>query len=849
MNEKKAECIRNVGNFSKIQPFHIIDKKGFDPIITKMYIENGASPKLQALLEKIEELDKKDIEDSGKMFKHIIFTDMKSSKYGAKLIAGALVSYGMNMSFSPKGRGFSMIDNETLLVTKNENFSILLSKNFYNRPVNTKFRKEVLDKFNSRPDNIHGELVRFLILDQGFKEGIDVYDVKYIHLFEPLVINADEKQAIGRGTRFCGQKGLEFHPSLGWQLHVFRYDTQIPTDKQSKYTEKLSDLYLQKLGIDVRKNVFASELENTTQGASVDRMLNKSIHEFKVQDGGTVRTSVPPKKIMNLKDMNKYIRHFSRFLYPKIKLENKCISGGGANVISFTPSQDFVRHYFQKSSAYKGILLHHSVGTGKTCTAIATATTGFEDYNILWVTRHTLKNDIWKNMFNQVCHMGIREKIENGLPVSKVSMKSKSKLLSNKWMNPISYKQFSNMLLKKNKIYDEMVKRNGKEDPLRKTLLIVDEAHKLYAPGVAKSEKPNTDILEEMVQKSYNVSGNDSVRLLLMTATPYTEDGMEMIKLLNLLRSDKFPSDFDNFSEVYLNEHGKFSKKGIKKFQDKVSGYISYLNRSHDARNFAYPIVQNVMVDLSTEKEKIKEMNKFDRMNKTLKNEIKEIKSSKKEQDQYNKMIVKKCLQDNDVYFKQLKQSINENQKGEMSKCNELSTKEKVECRKNTKEVFVKQQIDMKESNEKRKEDCKQEIQNITDFEQKLESKYKELDETIKDKNNFKEKKNSISTKFTQTRQEISENRLRLNDIKEKILEKTRQIDNIQNNKEKLQAKKVLKQGILYSQLKEITKNIENYKGRVTSLKAEKKVTNVNVNPSKLNNISQEYALEKVCKI
>jgi hypothetical protein len=46
----------------------------------------------------------------------------------------------------------------------------------------------------------------------------------------------------------------------------------------------------------------------------------------------------------------------------------------------------------------KGILLYHSVGTGKTCTAIAAATRNFEpaDYTILWVTRTTLKNNIGK---------------------------------------------------------------------------------------------------------------------------------------------------------------------------------------------------------------------------------------------------------------------------------------------------------------------------------------------------------------------------------------------------------------------------------------------------------------------
>jgi hypothetical protein len=73
------------------------------------------------------------------------------------------------------------------------------------------------------------------------------------------------------------------------------------------------------------------------------------------------------------------------------------------------------------------MLLFHSVGTGKTCTAIATATTSFEKegYNILWVTRHTLINDIWKNMFNQVCHIGLRDKIRD----DKLKLPNKIRLL------------------------------------------------------------------------------------------------------------------------------------------------------------------------------------------------------------------------------------------------------------------------------------------------------------------------------------------------------------------------------------------------------------------------------------
>ena len=93
--------------------------------------------------------------------------------------------------------------------------------------------------------------------------------------------------------------------------------------------------------------------------------------------------------------------------------------GGGGELITYSPTQAFISNFFTPDSPYKGMLLWHSVGTGKTCSAIATATSTFEPdgYTILWVTRTTLKNDIWKNMFDQVCHERIRYEIKNGLKV------------------------------------------------------------------------------------------------------------------------------------------------------------------------------------------------------------------------------------------------------------------------------------------------------------------------------------------------------------------------------------------------------------------------------------------------
>jgi len=59
-----------------------------------------------------------------------------------------------------------------------------------------------------------------------------------------------------------------------------------------------------------------------------------------------------------------------------------------------------IQEYFTPKSAYKGLLLWHSTGTGKTCSGISIATKSFEkeDYTIIWVTRSTLRGDIWKNI-------------------------------------------------------------------------------------------------------------------------------------------------------------------------------------------------------------------------------------------------------------------------------------------------------------------------------------------------------------------------------------------------------------------------------------------------------------------
>ena len=753
--QKTAECVRRVGNWSRIEPSHRFDKKTFNK--KAMGDDIGtASPKMDALFQKIRELDRRDMEQDGRVYKHMVYSDVKALGYGAKIIAAAFVANGCTPAY---GADFN-VSETALAKDPYNNFALLCSTPVYDKPITVRLKNSVLQAFNSRPDNSYGKNIRFLILDQGYKEGIDVFDIRYIHLFEPTITRADEKQAIGRGTRLCGQKGLIFHPQKGWPLYVYRYNSTLTNDPAFKGIPTVHELFLDLSGFDLSKLVLASELERMCILGAVDYELTKNVHSFNITGKGslynipvdtlielsreprtlkkqkekivlygreydksgpirckegckgamhvptalmilswmvasndmapfyeknprwylcremarsetycrTLNTAwkdtprfvhnhrdvilnsmmgilgskekrvvkqhamdmmgllpfdmqkalgtepsgehvpylpnhVPPPHKLSFLEMSRYIvDEFGDCKWPKVRLENAC-GAGGASIVKFTPTQNFIKDYFRPQNPYKGMLLYQTVGTGKTCTAIATATNSFEreNYTILWVTRHTLKSDIWKNMFDQVCSLVLQDKMRDGMVMPK-ELPQRKRLLPPNWIEPISYKQFSNFLSGRNKQLEKVItERNGTNDPLYKTLIIIDEAHKLYAPDVAAAERPDVGILHRMIMGSYRKSGKDSARVLLMTATPYTDDPMGLIKLLNFLREedDQLPEGFNDFKRAFLDDTGRFTHKGAARFISSINGYISYLNRENDIRQFAYPIIEDVVVPIS----------------------------------------------------------------------------------------------------------------------------------------------------------------------------------------------------------------------------------------------------------
>jgi len=225
-----------------------------------------------------------------------------------------------------------------------------------------------------------------------------------------------------------------------------------------------------------------------------------------------------------------------------------------------TKKQQFIADYFTPQNK-DGLFLYHTVGSGKTLTAI-NLMKKFEQkgYHTLWVTRTTLKKDL--------------EKALKMVPLQKSLV-------------TLSYKQFSNVGKGKGEIYKKLTKRTKHKDPLHNTIVVIDEVHKLYTKDLKAQEMHDIKVIERMIFDSYNQSGDSRARVVLMSATPITKEPNEMIQLINLIKTnpkERLPLknfDVDQFTRAiqgvfsYYNtvcDYSKFAKKTVRKVSTELSG-------------------------------------------------------------------------------------------------------------------------------------------------------------------------------------------------------------------------------------------------------------------------------------
>jgi hypothetical protein len=89
---------------------------------------------------------------------------------------------------------------------------------------------EMISLYNNE-HNKYGQHVHVMLASQGFNEGIDLKGVRHIHIFEPLVTMASDKQTIGRAARYCSHGDLQYPQE--WRVSIHRYMADMPNGSGS----------------------------------------------------------------------------------------------------------------------------------------------------------------------------------------------------------------------------------------------------------------------------------------------------------------------------------------------------------------------------------------------------------------------------------------------------------------------------------------------------------------------------------------------------------------------------------------------------------------------------------------
>jgi hypothetical protein len=208
----------------------------------------------------------------------------------------------------------------------------------------------------------------------------------------------------------------------------------------------------------------------------------------------------------------------------------------------------------------RGILVYHMIGAGKTCTAISVAEKFKKKLNIVVVLPAALVGN-FINELRSECPGDIymNDEERNILKSTNPGEKEYEKIMEktqeriDKYYTVYSYHKFVE-LIKINKI-----------KKLNNTLLIIDEVQNMISMS---------GTFYKSLQKVVNNS--DSLKMLLLSATPMFDRPIEIALTLNLLKKEELFSISD-FNQDYIRKlNDSYKAIHLKDFRTKIKNLISF---------------------------------------------------------------------------------------------------------------------------------------------------------------------------------------------------------------------------------------------------------------------------------
>lgn len=238
--------------------------------------------------------------------------------------------------------------------------------------------------------------------------------------------------------------------------------------------------------------------------------------------------------------------------------------------------QQFLGEFINPKTPYRGVLIYHRIGSGKTCTAIRIAEKWKQYRRIVVVLPASLKGN-FRTELRSLCaddnylKSSERNELKQLYPsddrYKEIIRKSDERI--DKYYEIFSY----------NKFIDGIKEKNIKLD---NSLIIIDEIQNMVSEDGTYYE-----LLYKLLHKS-----EDDLRIILLSATPMFDKPHEIGLTMNLLRiENEFPTG-RGFEKKYIrtikhrNGTYTFETKNMDDFKERIKGYISYFR---GAPPFVFP--------------------------------------------------------------------------------------------------------------------------------------------------------------------------------------------------------------------------------------------------------------------
>lgn len=175
-----------------------------------------------------------------------IFSDYVAGG-GTTLLYYALLSQGLSAFTGSSGKG----KNRIAMITHS---------------TNVEERNRIIEQYRS-PENKYGDYLRILIGSRAISEGVDLKNVRQVHILAPHWNNSVTEQAIGRGIRMGSHKDLTLSERY---VRVFRHASTKPNEL--KKDDETIDIYLYKLS--ETKDIKIGNTVRMSQESAIDCGLN-----------------------------------------------------------------------------------------------------------------------------------------------------------------------------------------------------------------------------------------------------------------------------------------------------------------------------------------------------------------------------------------------------------------------------------------------------------------------------------------------------------------------------------------------------------------------------------------------